>query len=200
MVLFEQDTIIPATDADIHLFNSFLGEHEANNLFRLLHSTIPWQQDYIKMYGQNIAIPRLQAWYGDPGCSYSYSGIQLRPLGWTSLLLEIKKRVESAVGTGFNSVLINLYRDGRDSNGWHSDDEPELGQSPIIASLSLGAVRRFRLRHRQGKAQTVNLDLTPGSLLVMAGDTQKYWQHCVTKTARKVKPRINLTFRCIVGQ
>lgn len=188
---------IAATDADIRLFDPFFDKQKACQLFTEIYNSTPWQQDSIRLYGRDIAIPRLQAWYGDSYCSYSYSGIVLQPLEWTPLLLEIRQSVEQTLETTFNSVLINLYRDGQDSNGWHADNEPELGGNPVIASLSLGAVRRFRLRNNAGR-QTIGLDLNAGSLLVMAGATQHCWQHCIPKTVRQVGPRINLTFRGIL--
>ena len=190
--------IVELDQANLSMIPDFLSTGWPRVYDRLLKET-PWQQDVIKLYGREILIPRLQAWYGDKHCQYSYSGIQLSPHPWTPLLQDLKEQVESACKAKFNSVLLNLYRDGQDSNGWHSDDEPELGEQPVIASLSLGATRRFRLRHRQQKATPpISLDLEGGSLLVMAGETQKYWQHCITKTRKPVGPRINLTFRKIM--
>lgn len=151
------------------------------------------------MFGRQVAIPRLQAWYGDPNCTYRYSGLQLNPLPWTPDLLQLKARVEKLCQHTFNSVLLNLYRTGSDSNGWHSDDEKELGEQPVIASLSLGETRRFRLRHKYDKdIAPINLNLSSGSLLCMSGHSQSCWQHCIPKTARTVGPRINLTFRNIL--
>ncbi len=198
MRLLAAGETIPAKDAGIMLFDPFLDRQEAGRLFVRLYETTAWQQDRIRLYGREIALPRLQAWYGDSGCTYQYSGITLHPMAWTPWLLEIKERIDQVLNISLNSVLINLYRDGQDSNGWHADNEPELGAEPVIASLSLGAVRRFRLRNNSDKSQTINLDLNPGSLLVMSGATQQYWQHCIPKTARKVEPRINLTFRQIL--
>ena len=175
---------------------TFLPQVFAQALYQKLLQETPWRQDYIRMYGREVAIPRLQAWYGDPGCYYRYSGIELTPLNWTAELVRIKQEVERVSQQSFNSVLINYYRNGRDGNGWHSDDEPELGEQPVIASLSLGAVRRFRLRHKKNNREPpVSLDLASGSLVLMAGSTQKYWQHCLTKTSKSVSGRINLTFR-----
>ena len=143
------------------------------------------------MFGKQVTIPRLQAWYGDKHCSYSYSGLQLAPLVWTPQLIQLKTTVETVCQHTFNSVLLNLYRNGQDSNGWHSDDEPELGEHPIIASLSLGETRRFKLRHKFDKTiKGIDIELTSGSLLVMSGHSQSHWQHCVPKTARPVEPRI----------
>ena len=138
------------------------------------------------------------AWYGDSNSIYTYSGIKLAPLPWTDLLLQIKRRVEAAAVSSFNSVLLNYYRDNRDSMGFHSDDEPELGLRPTIASLTLGDERRFVLKHkRNGFVKPVRLRLASGSLLLMKGDTQQYWKHGIAKETRVCGPRINLTFRRI---
>jgi alkylated DNA repair dioxygenase AlkB len=147
--------------------------------------------------------PRLTAWYGDATARYSYSGLDLTPQPWTPALLALRTQVEQATGVTFNSVLLNLYRTGQDSMGWHADDEPELGPEPVIASISLGATRRFRLRPRHSQQlphAPLGLDLPSGSLLVMRGTTQQHWQHAVPKTARPVGPRLNLTFRTIHAQ
>jgi alkylated DNA repair dioxygenase AlkB len=186
-------------DAALTLHDGFFSLAESDALFAELLSQTAWGQRHVKIYGKLYAEPRLTAWYGDAGKRYSYSGITLEPLPWTPLLLSIKARVDAAAQTTFNSVLLNLYRDGRDSNGWHQDNEPELGQNPVIASLSFGAARRFQLRHKFRKElPKLDLDLTHGSLLVMAGPTQHYWQHQIPKTAKPVVARINLTFRVIL--
>ena len=154
------------------------------------------------MYGQRIAVPRLTAWFGDPRATYSYSGITMTPEAWTPLLLELKSLVEpKALGTPFNSVLLNLYRDGNDSVSWHSDDEPELGTNPVIASVSLGQARTFRLKHkRDDSIPPVEIELTHGSLLVMSGALQHFWKHQLPKRKSKsLGPRINLTFRRILA-
>lgn len=150
------------------------------------------------MFGRTVPAPRLEAWYGDPGAAYTYSGLAHEPLPWTAELQDLRERVESATATTFNSVLANLYRSGADSNGWHADDEPELGEQPVIASLSLGATRRFLLRHR-ASGERVELMLEAGSLLVMRGATQQCWQHCVPKQRTVQAPRINLTFRRVAA-
>ena len=186
------------TDAELILYSSCFSEAESDVIFQNLLTEINWRQDRIKFYGKDINIPRLTAWYGDSGKSYTYSNITMNPIPWTPILLTIKKRVEEIAKISFNSVLINLYRDGKDSMGWHSDDEPELGKDPIIASVSFGGVRKFRLRHRFNKTLAkVELNLTHGSLLMMQGKTQEFWQHQIPKTAKLVMPRINLTFRVI---
>jgi alkylated DNA repair dioxygenase AlkB len=146
------------------------------------------------MFGRRVAFPRLTAWYGDPGAAYTYSGVRNEPLPWTPLLRELRDRAAAAAGARFNSVLLNRYRDGRDGMGWHADDERELGR--VIASLSVGAVRTFELRHR-GDRERIALPLASGSLIVMAGDTQRHWTHRVPKDARAAGERINLTFRWV---
>lgn len=188
--------------ADVRLAPHFLAPAEAAALLTELTDNVPWRHEPIKLFGKEVMQPRLTAWYGDAGASYRYSGLQLEPLPWLPVLQELRQRVEAAAGTSFNSVLLNLYRHGQDSMGWHADDEPELGPEPVIASLSLGATRRFRLRPRPGAAFThapAGLELSSGSLLLMRGPTQHHWQHAVPKTARPTGPRLNLTFRRVVG-
>jgi alkylated DNA repair dioxygenase AlkB len=146
------------------------------------------------VYGKRYVQPRLTAWYGE--ARYTYSGLTLQPLPLTPLLEQLRAAVEHATGRRYNSVLLNYYRDGADSMGMHSDDEPELGAEPVIASLSYGATRTFTLRHKRSK-RTVKLDLTDGSLLLMAGKFQANWHHGIAKTAKVVGPRINLTFRFV---
>ena len=148
------------------------------------------------IFGKVTPLPRLTAWYGDEGAGYEYSGIRNEPLEWTAELARLRDEAGEAAGVSFNSVLLNLYRDGSDSVSWHSDDEPELGQDPTIASVSLGATRRFKLRHKATR-ETVVRDLEDGSLLLMSGNSQRLWEHCITKTRRPVGKRINLTFRVV---
>jgi alkylated DNA repair dioxygenase AlkB len=180
-------------------FTGVFSGAESTNLFAALMSETNWSQSYITMFGKSIPIPRLTAWYGNPGAGYTYSGIQMKPLPWTPALEVMRKRVEELCGVQFNSVLLNLYRNGNDKVAWHSDDEQELGLAPVIASVSLGAVRRFRLRskpHAKGN-ESIAIDVEPGSCLVMAGLTQAKWEHELSRTAKDVAPRINLTFRAI---
>ena len=158
---------------------------------------VRWEQHWLTLFGRRIAAPRLSAWYADAGCNYRYSGLSLAAQPFTPVLAQIRACTEALAGHGFNSVLLNLYRDGADGMSWHSDDEPELGARPVIASLSLGATRRFRFRHRRDHAKTFAMDLPHGSLLLMSGDTQAHWQHALPRTARPVAPRLNLTFRRI---
>lgn len=165
---------------------------------------VAWRRDHIMMYGREVPIPRLNAWYGDPGLAYTYSGIPMNPEPWSALLSEICDRVERVVNHRFTSALINLYRDHRDSVAWHADDEPELGPEPVIASLSLGAPREFQMRHRQYRKnglKVFKIKLEPGSLLVMRGPTQKNWLHQIPKRSLGAVsgPRINITFRKIVA-
>jgi alkylated DNA repair dioxygenase AlkB len=166
-------------------------------LERLL-AEMDWRQDMARIMGREVALPRLTAWYGDAG--YRYSGIDNPPRPWLPVLLELKAVAEALAEAPFNSVLLNLYRDGRDSMGWHSDDERALGSEPVIASLSFGAMRRFRLRHKRKPELTLGLALPAGSCLVMAGTLQHHWRHALPKTARPVGPRVNLTFRLIRSQ
>lgn len=150
------------------------------------------------MFGRWVDSPRLSCWIGDAGASYRYSGQSFEPHPWPDALLPLRGRLRQELGIDFNSVLANLYRDGRDAMGWHSDDEPELGPEPVIASVSLGAARRFVLRRRDDHTVRKEFRLEPGSLLVMRGNSQRDWQHALPRTAKPVGPRINLTFRRIV--
>jgi alkylated DNA repair dioxygenase AlkB len=170
----------------------------ADRLFDALRIGITWEREEVLIFGERRAVPRLVAWHGEPGATYTYSGTRHEPRPWTADLEEIRRRVEQLTGHAFNSVLLNRYRSGRDGMGWHSDDEPELGPDPVIASVSLGATRRFRLRHRRNRAEPVSLLLEHGSLLLMAGATQRHWLHAVPKTATTVGERINLTFRRVM--
>lgn len=185
-------------DGALTFWPQWLQVEEAENLKQVLIEEIDWQQREIQLFGRKVKEPRLTAWHGDSGTAYTYSGITLKPLPWGKRLAELKQQVEATTGTRFNSVLLNLYRHGQDSMGWHSDDEPELGRNPVIASLSLGETRPFHLRHRfDASLEKVKLSLGSGSLLLMAGPTQHYWQHQVPKTQRPIGSRLNLTFRWI---
>lgn len=184
-------------DADITYFPNFFDKVEADKIFiDLLENTV-WQQDSIKVYGKTHPQPRLTALYGNEGKPYSYSNIKMQPLNWTLLLKKIKFHIESVANTNFTSVLLNYYRDGSDSNGWHSDNEKELGINPVIASVSFGSERNFQLKHNNDKTLKKNIVLEHGSLLLMKGATQHHWKHQIPKTAKPVGPRINLTFRVI---
>lgn len=184
-------------DGQITYTNNFIPSAEHEDLMTFWCNSLPWSQDKIRIFGKWIEIPRLQCWFGDAGASYAYSGLEMNPKPWTAELLRLKAKLEAEVSTEFNSVLVNLYRDGRDSNGWHSDDEKELGENPIIASISLGTDRLFQLKHKLS-GEKVNLMLESGSLLVMSGQLQKFWKHQVPKKPKVQSPRINLTFRKIL--
>jgi alkylated DNA repair dioxygenase AlkB len=182
-------------DLYAHAFSS----EDAMRLFPALRSEIQWEEKQIRLFGKTIVSPRLSAWYGEPGTRYRYSGLTLEAPGWTPSLEEVRARVEGLAGASFNAVLCNLYRDEHDSMGLHADAEPELGPEPVIASVSLGAVRRFTMRPRRprdGKAFT--LELPSGSVLVLSGPTQAHWRHGVPKESSPTGERINLTFRRIV--
>ncbi len=186
-------------DADVIHISRFFQKAAADHYFQTLLKETSWQQDHIKIFGKTYPQPRLTALYGEAGKPYSYSNITMHPLPFTKTLEDIKKRAETVSAKQFTSVLLNLYRDGKDSNGWHSDDEKELGIDPMIASVSFGEARSFHFRHKKGKRPKQKLLLEHGSLLLMKGTTQHHWQHQIPKTARKVGPRINLTFRTIKG-
>lgn len=194
---------LPLADADVTLWPHWLDADEAEVLFVELHRAIVWENHRLRLFGRELDAPRLSVWIGDPGAAYTYSRRRFEPRPWPPVLAALRDRVADACGARFNSVLANLYRDGNDAMGWHSDDEPELGARPVIASLSLGAVRRFRFRRRRARGEpaqpgdTFDLDLPPGSLLRMAGDTQTLYQHALPRQRRVAGARINLTFRLI---
>ncbi len=190
---------IPLQDGEVYYLRHLpLGE-TPDKIMRRLIDEVPWRAENIVVWSKSYPQPRLIAWYGDVGKDYTYSGIRLTPLPWTQILLDLKSRVEAAAHAGFNSVLLNYYRDHRDSMGLHSDDEPELGKRPILASLSLGEERTFILKHKRDKnVNPVRLKLASGSLLLMKGDTQRYWKHGIHKENLPCGPRVNLTFRRII--
>jgi alkylated DNA repair dioxygenase AlkB len=189
--------------ADLLYYPHFLPRDEAGHFFALLagDDCVRWRQDHIQLYGRRIALPRLTAWYGEPGLRYVYSGIINETEPWDEALRGLARRAGEAAGASFNAVLLNFYRDGSDAVSWHSDDEPELGPEPVIASLSLGAVRDFQLRHKDYRRNGIaweELRLANGSLLVMRGSTQRLWQHRLPRQAGwPCGPRINLSFRWI---
>ena len=185
---------IPIEDGALALMARLPLPYSSEEVFARLRAETPWRQDSIVLFGKRHLQPRLTAWYGD--ASYTYSGLRLDPLPWTPLLAELRTAVEHACGRRFNSVLLNYYRNERDSMGMHSDDEPELGPEPAIASLSFGATRDFILRHKRNK-RTFKLTLHDGSLLLMSGTLQSHWLHGINKATRALGERINLTFRYI---
>lgn len=184
-------------DAEIHFCPAFYAASTADHLLTALNETLNWRQDEIRMFGRWCKIPRLQAWYGSADAHYRYSGLALQPEPFTPELAMLREHLSQHCQQDFNAVLANLYRHGKDSMGWHSDDEKELGPNPVIASLSFGEPRRFQFRHRQNPAQKHEITLTHGSLLIMTGSTQHHWHHGIPKQAKAQNPRINLTFRRI---
>jgi len=190
---------ISLPDAELCYYPELFPTIEADPLLHSLKDGIEWTQNTIRFYGKESLVPRLEAWYGDPGKSYAYSGIHMDPKPWTKELITIKQTIEPLAGVVFNSVLINYYRDGKDRVAWHSDDEKELGQNPIIGSVSLGAERKFKLRHKHYKTNGLKHEimLRHGSFLLMKGATQHHWMHEIPRTAKPIGPRINLTFRII---
>ncbi|AYC33802.1 alpha-ketoglutarate-dependent dioxygenase AlkB [Pseudomonas cavernae] len=196
MSLFADSPLL-LPNAELRFHPNWLEAATAERWLAELLAQTPWQQPQVTIHGRNHPVPRLLAWYGDAEASYRYSGLLHRPLPWTPLLAEIRRRVEGECGQPLNGVLLNYYRDGQDSMGWHSDDEAELGPNPLVASLSLGGSRRFDLRRTGQTRIEHSLELGHGSLLVMAGATQHHWQHQVAKTRKACAPRLNLTFRLI---
>jgi alkylated DNA repair dioxygenase AlkB len=178
---------------ELYFIPDFLSDFSLDEIIHDIH----WRNDKIKMFGKVFEQPRKVAWYGDPQAAYTYSGIEMTPLPWTSTLETINSKVEGELKQAFNSVLINLYRDGNDHMSWHSDDEKELGAQPCIASLSFGEPRDFYVRSKRDHQQKIKLELTNGSLLIMKGEMQKYWQHSIPKRKRVTSPRLNLTYRLI---
>lgn len=191
------DGMIDLPDAQLRLWPQWLEPEEADALFAGLLTGLPWEVHRIRLFGREVDSPRLSCWMGDPDARYRYSGALFEPHPWHPALKHLAGRLRDALDVPFNSVLVNRYRNGRDAMGWHSDDEPELGNAPVIASISLGATRRFLLKHRQRPDSRLALDLPQGSLLVMAGDTQRNYRHSLPRTTRPVGERINLTFRWI---
>lgn len=187
-----------AAGPEVRYRPGWLGRDEADALLVALQAQVPWEVHRIRMFGRWVDSPRLSCWIGDPGASYVYSGARFEPRPWPAALQALRARIDAEAGVAMNSVLANLYRDGRDAMGWHSDDEPELGPRPVIASLSLGAPRRFAFRHRRERSRRLVIELGHGSLLLMSGDSQAEWQHALPRTARPVGPRLNLTFRRIL--
>lgn len=172
---------------------------EADGFFNSLQEDLAWQQEPIWMFGKQILQPRLTALYGDPKVRYGYSGIAMEALPFTEVLVKIKIRLQEFTNQEFTHVLCNFYRDGQDSMGWHRDNEPVLGRNPTIASLTFGATRSFQLRPYGKKEPKVSLELSHGSLLIMGGESQHFWEHQLPKTKKVLAPRINLTFRKLIS-
>ena len=193
----QNNKIIDLKDAKIYYDEHFLSHNEASTYFDVLRKETDWQQDRIKIFGKEYEQPRLTALFADNKNPYTYSNITMHPTPFSPILLEIKSKIEKKLDKTFTTCLLNLYRNGQDSNGWHADNEKELGKNPVIASVSLGAERLFHMKHRTDKTQKLRLNLAHGSLLVMSGSTQHHWLHQIPKTKKNVGERINLTFRII---
>ena len=176
----------------------FFSTIESDHYLSLLQDEIIWKQEPIKIYGKELMQPRLTAWCGDADKKYSYSGITMEPQKWTRSLMEIKERIEKVSGVYFTGALLNFYRNGKDSMGWHRDNEKELGIKPVIGSVSFGATRTFQFRNFEDKNITRSIDLTHGSFLLMKGETQHHWEHRLPKTTKIIGTRINITFRVIL--
>lgn len=185
--------------AELWFAPDWLSSAPADVLLGRLRDGIDWEVHRIRLFGREVDSPRMSCWIGDAGAAYTYSGTRFEPRPWPSPLLEVRQRLSRELGCDFNSVLANRYRDGWDCMGWHSDNEKALGKRPVIASLSLGAERRFVLKHRHDASRKLELALPHGSLLVMRGDTQENYRHALPRTARPVGERVNLTFREIVA-
>ena len=196
--LFQSTSIVlDLPDAEIIYYPDFVNAQEANLIFKKLLKETPWQQDEITVYGKKHLQPRLTALYGEQDKSYSYSNIKMIPNAWTPLLQKLKSKIENICDANFNVVLLNYYRNEKDGNGWHADNEKALGKNPTIASLSFGANRTFQLKHNQDKTLKRNIILENGSLLIMKGTTQECYKHQIPKSLKFIGQRINLTFRTI---
>ena len=186
---------IDIPDGELYYIPNYIPELEAQTIYRELYHQTPWRQDEVTVFGKKYQQPRLTALFADVPLPYSYAGLTLYPVPFLPILNTLRQQISRDTSITFNSCLLNLYRDGRDSNGWHADNEKELGMNPWIASLSFGEERSFRLKHRYDKSQKLKMDLIVGSLVLMGGKLQQYWLHQIPKTAKMVQPRINATFR-----
>lgn len=188
------DSCLLNRDGQLDFIDGFVNGTEADSLLAAFHDTLDWREEFLRIAGRSVRVPRRVAWHGDPGAIYRYSGVTHEPRPWTPALLALRNRIQTYCKTPFNSVLGNLYTNGMDSMGWHADNEPELGQNPWIASLSLGAERRFEIRH-DATREILRIPLSHGSLLVMRGGFQHHWQHRIPRQPGIMTARINLTFR-----
>ena len=194
-----KNEIVAHNDLKVRIEKNFFNQVNSNELLKKLISDLPWESMAIKMFGKDITIPRLQCWVGDKGCDYKYSGKKLNRQDWTTDLIMIREKIYKELNIDFNSVLVNYYRDGKDSMGWHSDNERELGPNPTIASISLGSERDLVFRNKINK-EVLPIPQTHGCLILIDGKTQKNWQHAIKKTRKVIGPRINLTFRNIIDK
>ena len=188
---------LPMQDAQVRYYPNWLSSKHASHLMKYFIEQLHWYQPTVKLYGKEMKIPRLQAWYGDPDTEYEYSKHVMQPLSWDARLHKLKQACEQTTQTSFNSVLANYYRNGNDSMGMHADNEPELGLKPTIASVSLGQTRRFTFKHINSN-ETQRIALEHGSLLVMQGGTQSFWHHGINKSKTQLGPRLNFTFRSVI--
>lgn len=193
---FERKNILPEK-GEAYYYQNFFPPGQSDLYLNRLIEGISWKQEPIWMFGKQVMQPRLTAFYGNPGFNYGYSGIQMQPLPWNEVLFEIKDEIEKASDAQFTHVLLNYYRDGQDSMGWHRDNEPELGLNPVIGSVSFGAPRMFQFRLYHDKTVKREVLLEHGSYLLMAGEVQHHWEHQIPKSKKVRGPRINLTFRRI---
>lgn len=184
-------------DGSAVLFPDFLCESDADNCFSGLHNNTPWEQNFIRLFGKEVSEPRLSTWHAEADLPYTYSGVPRTPHPWKEPLSSLRTACEAHTGQSFNGALLNLYRTGLDAMGWHSDDEAVNGPNPVIASISLGAERRFDFRHKESR-EVISVVLPHGSLLVMSGACQTFWLHRIAKTTRQTEPRINVTFRRLI--
>lgn len=196
--LFDTSENLLPSNGDVQFYPQFFTKAESDIYLQHLLTQINWQQEPIKIFGKEVMQPRLTAWYGNADKPYTYSCITMQPNSWTDILTAIKTKIETAANIQFTSALLNLYRDGQDSMGWHRDNETALGTNPVIASVSFGASRVFQLRDYASKKSLQSIELTHGSLLLMSGATQHYWEHRIPKTSKPAGRRVNLTFRKIV--
>ena len=185
------------SDGSAVLFPDFLCESDADNCFSGLHNNTPWEQNFIRLFGKEVSEPRLSTWHAEADLPYTYSGVPRTPHPWKEPLSSLRTACEAHTGQSFNGALLNLYRTGLDAMGWHSDDEAVNGPNPVIASICLGAERRFDFRHKESR-EVISVVLPHGSLLVMSGACQTFWLHRIAKTTRQTEPRINVTFRRLI--
>ena len=191
---FDFKNLLPK-DGFLYYLPEIFNAEESAILFETIRTETSWNQQSIKIYGRKVMQPRLTSWVADPEINIRYSGITMEPNPWTESLLKIKKISEEKTNQDFNGVLLNYYRDGQDTMGWHSDDEKELGENPIIVSISFGETRDFQIKHKEQKTLKLNLALEKGSMLIMGGKSQSCWSHAVPRRTRVKDARINLTFR-----
>lgn len=195
-MLTKSDNLLPL-NGEVFFYDQLFNVQEAAAVFRQLVETTGWKQDTMSIFGKQVKLPRLTAWYGETGAYYAYSGIANYPQPWNHLLLDIKNYIEDITGADFNSALLNYYRNGTDHVGWHADAEPALGINPAIASLSFGMERMFEFKHKKQSLPPIKILLTAGSCLLMSAETQHHWLHRLPKSNCAAGGRVNITFRKI---